>query len=407
MADVVKKERKNSRTAKGTGHIRQREDGRWECQITLGQDLGTGKQRRKSIYGKTQSEVRKKLQAIQKEVDEGTYIEPTKMTYGIWLDEWLKNYLSDKSMNTRKGYESCVRVRIKPLLGSARLSALTLPDIQAFINKQQEPIPHLELDPLGGKSIKNLHGVLSKSFKQAIACGYIRINPATGCKLPRWDKPEMLYLDSNQLAAFLQAIRGHKHELLLILAVLTGMREGELVGFTWDSVNFVNGTIYINKQLQLISKDNYKESLPKWNKKRIISPAPAIMQLLREHKVHQEQQAELAGAGWGNKGGYVFTNEIGEHLKIPTVYKNFKRIVEKMAVTLNTSELADTRFHDLRHTYAVTALQAGDSIQAVSENMGHHSTAFTLDTYGHFTPHMREKSANIMDGVFKAATSTL
>jgi integrase len=177
------------------------------------------------------------------------------------------------------------------------------------------------------------------------------------------------------------------------------MREGELVGLSWDSVNFENGTIYIKQQLQLVSKDNYIETLPKWGKKRMISPAPAIMQLLQEHKAHQEQQAELAGVAWCNKRGYVFTNELGEHCKIPTVYKNFKRIVEKMG-------LPDIRFHDTRHTYAVTALQAGDDIQAVSENMGHHSVAFTLDTYGHFTPHMREKSANIMDGVFKTATAS-
>jgi integrase len=390
------KERKNTRNANGTGCIRQRSDGKWEGQITLGKDHGTGKQRRKSVYGKTQKEVKDKIRDILKEVDEGTYVEPTKMTVRTWLDVWVRDYLLDKAPHTRKGYVSACENRIKPQLGAVRLSALTLPDIQKFINEQSEPLPALGLNALAPKSVKNIHGILSKALSQAVACGYIKVNPATGCKLPRWVRPEIQPLNNEQIAEFFGKIKGHKHETLLILAVMTGMREGELVGLTWDSVK--QDTLYINKQLQLID-GGYVEGLPKWNKKRTITPATVVMALLREHKQKQEQQAELAGQAWCNQKGYVFTDELGRHLAIPTVYKNFKRIVEKMG-------LPEIRFHDLRHTYAVTALQAGDDIKAVSENMGHHSTAFTLDTYGHFTKQMKEKSAAIMDKVFKEVTNT-
>ncbi|MDR2167334.1 MAG: tyrosine-type recombinase/integrase [Clostridiales bacterium] len=97
-----------------------------------------------------------------------------------------------------------------------------------------------------------------------------------------------------------------------------------------------------------------------------------------------------AGEAWNNPDNLVFTNELGEHLKHVTAYKNFKRIVKDL-------DLKTTRFHDLRHTYAVTSLQSGDDVKTVQENLGHHTAAFTLDIYGHVSERMKQDSANRME----------
>ena len=101
--------RKSTRSAAGDGTIRLRKDGRWESRYTAGYDPLTGKQIQRSIYGKTQQEVRKKLRQITTAIDDGTYTEPSKLTVGQWLDIWVAEYLGSVDDNTQVRYETCCR----------------------------------------------------------------------------------------------------------------------------------------------------------------------------------------------------------------------------------------------------------------------------------------------------------
>lgn len=122
------------RGAQGNGSIRQRPDGRWEARYVTGYDPGTGKQIRKSIYGETQKEVRQKLNAAVKALDEGTYFEPSKLTVGQWLDTWTAEYLGAVKPMTIVSYKGIVKNHNKPALGAIKLDALTAPNIQKFYN---------------------------------------------------------------------------------------------------------------------------------------------------------------------------------------------------------------------------------------------------------------------------------
>lgn len=128
--------------------IRKRADGRWEGRYTLGFNPKTGKPRRKSIYGKTQQEVRKKLSRIIVDIDEGTYVEPNSMKLGTWLDIWLKEYTKNIKPATHSAYEQHVRVHVKPYLGQVKLKQLTPHMVQATYNEL------LEKRKLSPKSIK-------------------------------------------------------------------------------------------------------------------------------------------------------------------------------------------------------------------------------------------------------------
>ena len=383
----------NTRSAQGSGTIRQRKDGRWEARYTVGRDPGTGKQVQRSVYGATQQEVRKKLAQLTTALDNGTYKEPCKMTVGQWLDIWMEDYMGGVKPSTAFLYGEQIRLHIRPALGAIKLEALNTHTVQGLYNNLRTEREGGR--PLSPKSVKNVHGVLHKALQQAVAVGYIRFNPTDACTLPRTEKKEINPLDEEQIAAFLKAIEGHRHELLYKVALFTGMREGEVLGLMWDCVDFEKGTITIKRQLRREQKKGgkYYITTPKSDKPRTITPASWVMKLLRTQKVRQAEQQLKMGPLWEDSG-MVFTNETGGYLSYRTVYDCFKRIVAQIGTP-------STRFHDLRHTFAVASLRAGDDIKTVQSNLGHHTAAFTLDVYGHVTEQMRKVSAQRMEGFIK------
>lgn len=390
--------KQNSRNAAGAGTIRKKtisRDGKnytfWEARITTGYDSGTGKQIQRSFSGKTQKEVREKMQAVAVEINTGTYREPTKITVSQWFDIWTDTYLNGVKPRTAEIYQSDIRLYIKPALGATRLDTLTPHAIQNFYNslsKGRNGKPGLS-----PKSIKNIHGVLHHALKQAVANGILRSNPADVCTLPRTEKKELKPLDENDITLFLKKIQGHRFENLFITTLFTGMREGEVLGLTWDCVDFDNGVLLINKQLQLHQEtglEAYKLVSPKNGKSRTVAAAPFVMARLKQHRTLQMQQQLKLGGAWSNPDGLVFTDELGGHLTKPTVYRAFKAVVASIG-------RPDARFHDLRHSYAVAAIRSGDDIKTIQSNLGHATAAFTLDVYGHVTSKMKQESAARME----------
>lgn len=389
------------KAAAGTGTIRKKTVTRngkeytfWEARYTAGSDPGTGKQIQRSITGKTQKEVAKKLKEATAAIDSGTYIAPNKMTVGEWLDIWSAEYLGSVKPLTVSAYKATIKTHLNPGLGAVRLEQLNAHAIQSFYNSLCAPEKgDAALSP---KTVKNVHGILHKALQQAVANGYIRFNPTDACILPRIVKKEIQPLDENQITTFLKAIKGHKYEDLFTVTLFTGMREGEALGLTWDCVDLSKGTILINKQLQLLrgTKGEYQLAPTKNSKGRSITLAPFVVTVLKKVKLNQLENRLRYGEFWENSG-YVFTNELGQHLKHVTVYKSFKKVMDEIGSPA-------TRFHDLRHSYAVASIRSGDDIKTVQENLGHATASFTLDVYGHVTEKMKQDSANRMEQFIKS-----
>lgn len=389
-------QRKSGRSAAGTGSIRKKtvtRDGReytyWEARYTEGYDPGTGKQIQRSVTGKTQKEVAQKLKAATAALDAGTYVVPSKMTVGEWLDIWQEDYLNGVKPRTLDSYRTTVETHLKPAFGAVKLDALATHEIQRFYNglqKGQGP-----RQPLSPKTIRNIHGVLHKALQQSVELGYLRTNPATACKLPRVERAEIKPLDSEAIEKFLEAARGHPYESVYVVTLFTGMREGEVLGLTWDCVDFDKGTITINKQLQKERRGTgaYHLVSPKNGKGRRITPAKTVLDILLAQRQKQSDWKRFVGDAWEDSD-FVFTDQMGHHLSAQTVYLHFKKLAAKAGYP-------DARFHDLRHSYAVAALQSGDDIKTVQENLGHHTAAFTLDVYGHVTEQMKQASADRME----------
>ena len=382
---------RKTKGAKGGGTIRQRPDGRWEARYTFGIDPGTGKQIQKSVYGKTQKEVAQNLRQITAEIDAKTYVAPCKLSVAEWMAVWAQDYLVGIKASTAYLYKRTIELYIEPHLGHIRLDTLNAHTVQHFYNELAKPSKP-DAAPLSAKSIKNIHGVLHKALQQAVLLNYIRYNPTTACVLPKIVKKEIHPLTDQQTAQLLNLLKGSKYEIPLTVDLFTGLREGELLGLIWDCVDFEKGTILVNKQLRRSQRKGgtYYFSPPKNNKSRTITPAPYVMKLLQAQKVQQARQRLMAGPAWEDSG-LVFTNEFGRYISYRAIFDSFKRIVKRIG-------LSDARIHDLRHTYAVNCIRAGDDIKTVQSNLGHATAAFTLDVYGHFTDDMRSVSAQRMEG---------
>ena len=385
--------RKNTRAAAGAGNIRQRPDGRWEARFTVGRDPGTGKQIQRSVYGATQKEVRQKLAQITAAIDNGTYTAPSKMTVGQWLDIWTAEYLNHVRPRTVEAYQCQIKNHIRPALGAIRLEELNAHTVQSFYNGLGKP--QGDKPGLSAKSIKNIHGILHKAIQQAVTVGYLKFNPADACTLPRVERKELKPLDEDATARFIEAVKGHRYETVFLVTLFTGMREGEVLGLTWDCVDFDRGTVTINKQLQKTTGGGsvYILSPTKNGRGRVIAPAPFVMGLLREQQRRQTEWRLKAGPAWEDSG-LVFTNEAGGHLSHHTVYHNFKLVVASIG-------MPEVRFHDLRHSFAAASIRSGDDIKTVQGNLGHATAAFTLDVYGHVTEQMKQASAQRMEGYIK------
>ena len=378
------------RRANGTGSIRQRtKNGKvyWEGRYSVKDPL-TGDNIQHSVSGKTEGEVYKKLIKTQTEIDQGTYIEPSKMTVGEWLDTWLDTYITPSvKPYTLDSYTSACKNHIIPALGSVKLSALSAMQIQQFYN-----LVLLKDKKLSPKTIKNIHGVLHRALAQAVRIGNLHHNPADACDLPKIYKKEITPLEQGDIEKFLEAIRGNPFELIYQVTLFTGMRQGEVLGLTWDCVDFERNTLYINKQLQKSQKvgGTYQLVPTKNGKARLITVAPSVIQLLRKQKSQQAQRQLLAGPNWKNPDNLIFTNQTGGHLTHVTVYKHFKKIVRDLG-------LDHTRFHDLRHSYAVAMIENGEDIKTLQENLGHATASFTMDIYAHASQKMKKQSADRME----------
>ncbi len=371
-----------SKVTKNSGTVRQRPDGRWEARAVVG-----GK--RRSFYADTQGEALKAMRAAQKADDDGVYFQPTKTTVGSWLDTWLTEYvaLSCKPL-TLSTYKSRIDTHIKPSLGKIKLSELNPTHIQSFYNDLTRR------EGLAPKTIKNIHGILHKCLTQAVKLRYIAFNPADACELPKMVKNEVKPLTNEEIALFLKDIeQGEPLRDLFTVALFTGMRRGEICGLSWDSVDFKKGTISIKQQLQKEKKKggvHYIAPTTKSGKPRVITPAPYVMELLKRVNIDQRQAAFNAGLAWSNEWNLVFTDVLGGFIVPQTASKRFKAVCARIG-------RPDAHFHDSRHTYAVTALQEGDDVKTVQQNLGHATASFTLDVYGHVSEKMKQDSANRME----------
>ena len=372
--------------ANGEGSFRKRSANSWEGRIMVDGDTRT-------VRGKSRSEVKDKMLELQSDIYNDTLIDETDMTVEEWMNAWINCYNAKVKQSTKARYRQDIRCHINPGLGCVHLQELKTLQVQRFLNYCQEN------KGLSEKSLKNIYLVLDKAMTRAQKDGLVKKNPCTDAEIPSYENPqkEMRPLKDTEIPVFLKAILGDDYEYLFYVALFTGMRESEIIGLTWDEIDWETSSIHLVHQLVKTKGKGgqYIFTSLKNKQSRDFMVAPSVAAILKKVKLQQAEWKLKHGQLYQNKDNLVFTNELGGHLCCPTIYIHFKKIVRKMG-------LPEIRFHDLRHTYATISLQNGVDIKTVSSNLGHATVAFTMDRYAHVTITMQKDSVQKLESFISA-----
>lgn len=366
--------------ANGEGTIRQRKDKTWEGRILID---GI----RKSVYGKSRDEVRQKITELQWQADNSLYINtPDELTVDQWMKTWLatcSGHLTHSSSYERAQY---VRLYITPYIGEKLLKKLCPTDVRVLYNK-------LVQRGLSDNTIRNTKNILHAALQQAVDDEVIRKNVAANIKPPHSlkDPKEIHALSDEEVLKLLDTIQGTYWGPLFFVDLFTGMRKSEIIGLTWDCVDFEKKTIHLYRQLRLMEGMGIYEFTKLKNKKeRTIYPPDCVFDMLKFVQRRQYEQKLRLGELWNNPEGFVFTLENGCHISHRGIFENFKKIAKQIGIP-------EMRLHDLRHSYATISIQNGVDPKTVSDMLGHATVKFTLDVYTHITDSSARKAAQAMD----------
>jgi integrase len=295
---------------------------------------------------------------------------------GEYLARWLADSVRDTVRPTTfERYEQIVRIHIRPVLGMVKLKNLTSAHVRGLYREKLDA-------GLSPRSVQYVHVTLHKALKQAIADGLIPRNATEAVKPPQVRREEMRPLTAEQVRILFDAAKGDRLEALYVLAVTTGLRQGELLGLKWDDIDLEGGTLQVRLTLTT-AKGGPVLSAPKTkSSRRTVRLSQMALEALTSHLDDQLGEIDRAGGLW-RENGLIFASESGEPLSRQHVTAHhFKPLLKRAG-------LPEIRFHDLRHTCATLLLSKNVNPKVVSEMLGHASIAITLDTYSHVLPTMQ------------------
>jgi len=373
------------------GHIRQRSKGSWTIWVDLGRDPETGKRKQQTftVHG-TKRDAERELRDLLHSLEAGSYIKPSRITLGQWLEQWCQSYVAMHcSTRTAESYQSEVRRHIIPALGTIPLTRLQPQHLETYYARA---LSQGRIDGRGGLSRRTVlyhHRILSEALSHAVKMGLLGRNVVEVVDPPRVERTNWETLAPENVPKFLEAAQEAPYYELFYMALYTGMRLGELLGLRWCDVDLDMAALSVVQAL-------YKRSgvckmvEPKSSRsRRRIALSPSLALLLRQYKADQQAQRILLGEPLADSG-LVFSHIDGKPLDPGVVSHTFAKLLRKAG-------LPHIRFHDLRHSHATLLLKAGIHPKIVSERLGHANIGITLDTYSHVLPGLQERAAERFD----------
>lgn len=382
--------------------------GVWEIRYDS-EDPATGerKQHKRRFKG-TKPQADKYAIEIQNQVNQGEYIDMGQISVRDFLKKWVVEYcqgnLSYKGLETYNGF---INNYILPNLGGIKLANLKPGQIQDYYTKMATSKAE-DGTGLSNTTILHHHRMLKEALKHAQEWGYIRNNPADRVQPPRRNRPEMKTLSIEQAQDLLKTYKDHKAYLPILLAIKTGMRQGEICGLCWTNIDLKNGIISITHSLQRQGNELVLKE-PKTKKSKRSIPIPAdVVEVLKAVRQKHRQGRLLFGPGYDPRG-FICAWEDGRPFEPDWVGKAWRDIAADDKKRAKKEErppyIPDgVRFHDLRHTHATILLSQGVNLKVVQERLGHESIVTTGDVYSHVTPAMQQEAVNVLTRVFNPQT---
>ena len=367
----------------------------WRASITIGTD-DKGKLIRKQFTGKTQQDVKYKLQEYKKQMLMGVLNED-KLTVSDWFYSWLFDYrkqdLKPKSFQRYHGiYKNYIE---NTDFGNIKLNDLRTTHLQRHYKKLLD-------NGVTPTTIRQINTNLKTCLNEAERQGYIQKNWCKLVTLPKKeDNKEVKVLTKQEQEKFLEAIKGHELELLYIVALGTGLRIGEILGLKWSDIDFKNNELHVNRSLQKaaiyeddkIVRYEVQETTPKTKNSLRTIPVPQnIIKKLIALKKEQNELILLLQEEYDNKN-YVFCNKLGKPIEDKRPGRNLKTILTSISIE-------PIKFHALRHTYATRLFEAGIPPKTVQHLMGHSDIETTMNIYTHVMKEQKLEAIEKINNIF-------
>ena len=398
-----------TRRSPGTGSAaRLRSDGRYEARVSIGH------RRQRSFFGGSARDAERKRDEFLRQMAGGVILAGERVTVERYLRDWLEVKRPPAvRRSTWEHYVGTCERYIIPAIGSIPLAKLTPGAVERMLSgmlsraghgrrlagrkSAGEGEPHtlahsVPADALSPRTVAHVRAVLRTALNRAVRHGDLARNVAALAEPPKVPDAERLPLAPDEIVRLLDAIRGHRDELLILLALTTGMRQGELLGLTWQAVDLDAGVLHVRHTL-----DGRTGTLsePKTRRSRRTLAIPAdVMPLLTAHRIRQLEQRVRAGAQWIDTG-LVFTTRWGRPLSGVNVTHRYQRLLAEHG-------LRRSSFHDLRHAHATMLAGLGVRPEEARDQLGHASIRTTLETYSHAVPDSRQRIADLMSDALRA-----
>jgi integrase len=351
-----------------------------------------GSRRRQVTKGgfTTKRDAEAALRAYLVDADRGLVALPSRMTVEQYLAGWLDAVEPTLAVTAATNYRTLVRCYVVPHLGARRLTALR-PD--HFVSAYRALLVGGGRGgrPLSPTTVRTVHRVLSKALSDAVRDGVLARNPATVVPLPKASRPEMQVWNRAQLQQFLPVAAEDRLYAAWALALLCGLRRGELAGLRWADVDLEQGVVRVAMQRTTDATWGVVEKAPKGTSRRTVDLGPALMEALVRHRQHAEVEAAAVGPGYW-RSGLIFVREDGEPFHPDRLRELFQAVARRAGVPV-------IRLHDARHSCATLALDAGLHPKVVQQLLGHSSWSVTMDLYSHRVDRLQREATTRLEAL--------
>lgn len=407
---------KGRRNVNGEGNIRQRADGRWEARAYV--ITSDGREVRRSVYGRSWEEVHASLTKLQADRMLGRRVGGSNDTLAVYLPRWLEEVAKPRVRDTTyHGYEYLIRMYLVPEFGRFRLSRLQASDVRRGLQRlkglcqccrqgrdrarrmraeaeelrRAGRIPRKNARPIRGavccaltppvccrevlsdSTVQAMHRLLRTALQDAVSDGLVADNVARNLRLVYPYQPRFRPWSAVAARQFLAVSRHHRLAALFALALMTGLRRGEVLGLSWRDVDLDRGVLHVRQALQRVGGGLRLGPVKTSGSMRWVAlPTPCI-EALTEHCERQEVERREAGDRW-IETGLVFVATTGRPLDPANVNKAFAGLIDEAGVP-------KIRFHDLRHSCATLLYELGVPIENIQDVLGHSTPVITKLLY--------------------------
>ena len=338
--------------------------------LEYGTDPETGKQVKKKQTFDKLTQARAALRQHEAARDRGQVVMPKELTLSQWLKTWMKDVIElNRAPTTVYAYQQMIDNHIAPALGDVPLQKLTPQQLQKYYAEK------IKAGKIGSNTVRKHHDLLNTALGAAMKQGLILSNPAQRVEPPRIVRPDINYYSLEDVQKLLQLAEGTRLEALIKLAGLLGMRREEILGLTWDCVDFEEKRLVIQEVRTSAGSEIVVREPKNKTSRRTLHMPPDIEELLLREREKQQFYKEKLGNTYKDSG-YVVTFEDGRPIRPNYASALFTKFIKDNGLPLLT-------LHGLRHSFASIASAKGIPLYDIGRALGHSSPSTTGKIYTH------------------------